>query len=124
MTQMRARSRMGIVRCANRFKDSGPARLQRFAQRTIPILDRALIWVIALGMLLPTMHQSSLGTMMLLAGPRLHPLWNTPLLPLLFLLTCLAMGYAIVVFESVFSSITFGRKPETPMLAVLQKVAV
>lgn len=107
-----------------RFKDSGPPRLQRFAQRTIPILDRALIWVIALGMLLPTMHQSSLGTMMLLAGPRLHPLWNTPLLPLLFLLTCLAMGYAIVVFESVFSSITFGRKPETPMLAVLQKVAV
>jgi Ni/Fe-hydrogenase subunit HybB-like protein len=107
-----------------RFKDSGPPRLQRFARWTIPVLDRALIWVIALGMLLPTMHQSSLGTMMLLAGPRLHPLWNTPLLPLLFLLTCLAMGYAIVVFESVFSSITFHRKPETPMLAVLQKVAV
>jgi Ni/Fe-hydrogenase subunit HybB-like protein len=107
-----------------RFKDSGPAFLQRFARRTIPILDRALIWIIALGMLLPTMHQSSLGTMMLLAGPRLHPLWNTPLLPLLFLLTCLAMGYAIVVFESVFSSIAFSRKPETPMLAVLQKVAV
>ena len=107
-----------------RFKDSGPPRLQRFAQRTIPILDRALIWIIALGMLLPTMHQSSLGTMMLLAGPRLHPLWNTPLLPLLFLLTCLAMGYAIVVFESVFSSAAFRRTPETPMLAVLQKVAV
>lgn len=107
-----------------RFKDSGPPRLQRFAQRTIPILDRALIWIIALGMLLPTMHQSSLGTMMLLAGPRLHPLWNTPLLPLLFLLTCLAMGYAIVVFESAFSSAAFRRTPETPMLAVLQKVAV
>jgi Ni/Fe-hydrogenase subunit HybB-like protein len=107
-----------------RWKDSGPVRLQRFAQRTIPILDRALIWVIALGMLLPTMHQSSLGTMMLLAGPRLHPLWNTPLLPLLFLLTCLAMGYAIVVFESAFSSAAFRRAPETPMLAVLQKVAV
>jgi len=107
-----------------RWKDSGPVRLRRFAQRTIPILDRALIWIIALGMLLPTMHQSSLGTMMLLAGPRLHPLWNTPLLPLLFLLTCLAMGYAIVVFESVFSSVTFRREPETAMLAVLQKVAV
>jgi len=107
-----------------RFKDSGPPLLQRFARRTIPILDRALIWIIALGMLLPTMHQSSLGTMMLLAGPRLHPLWNTPLLPLLFLLTCLAMGYAIVVFESVFSSAAFRREPETPMLAILQKVAV
>ncbi|MFL6247886.1 MAG: NrfD/PsrC family molybdoenzyme membrane anchor subunit [Thermoanaerobaculia bacterium] len=90
----------------------------------IPILNKALPWIIALGMLLPTMHQSSLGTMMLLAGPRLHPLWNTPLLPLLFLLTCLAMGYSVVVFESVFSSVTFNRKPETAMLAVLQKVAV
>lgn len=107
-----------------RWKNTGPPRLQRLAQRTIPILDRALIWIIALGLLLPTMHQSSLGTMMLLAGPRLHPLWNTPLLPLLFLMTCLAMGYAMVVFESVFSSAAFRRKPETPMLAVLQKIAV
>jgi|ERR1051325_1230137 Ni/Fe-hydrogenase subunit HybB-like protein len=94
-----------------------PSRLTR-------ILERSLIWIIALGMLLPTMHQSSLGTMMLLAGPRLHPLWNTPLLPLLFLLTCLAMGYAVVVFESAFSSAVFHRKAETAMLAVLQKVAV
>ena len=37
------------------------------------------------GLLLPTMHQSSLGTMMLLTGPKLHPLWFTPWLPLLFL---------------------------------------
>lgn len=107
-----------------RWKHDGPPRLQRFAQRTIPILDRALIWIIALGMLLPTMHQSSLGAMMMLAGPRLHPLWNTPFLPLLFLVTCLAMGYAMVVFESVFSSVTFGRKPETAMLVLLQKIAV
>lgn len=107
-----------------RWKNSGPPRLQRFVQRTIPILDRALIWIIALGLLLPTMHQSSLGVMMLLAGPRLHPLWNTPFLPLFFLITCLAMGYAMVVFESVFSSVTFGRKPETAMLVLLQKIAV
>ena len=39
--------------------------------------NKALLWIIALGMLLPTMHQSSLGSLMLLAGPRLHPLWHT-----------------------------------------------
>jgi Ni/Fe-hydrogenase subunit HybB-like protein len=87
------------------------------------VLDKALIWVIALGMLLPTMHQSSLGSLMMLAGPKLHPLWLTGWLPLLFLMTCLAMGYSIVVFESVFSSAAFGRKPETPMLINLQKIA-
>ena len=107
-----------------RFRDDGPPWLRRFAARSLPILDKALIWIIALGMLLPTMHQSSLGSLMLLAGPKLHPLWNTPLLPLLFLIVCLAMGYSMVVFESVFSSAAFGRKPETPMLIVLQKIAV
>jgi len=99
-----------------------PAFLERFGIKA-PLLDKALMWIIALGMLLPTMHQSSLGALMLLAGPKLHPLWNTPLLPLLFLMTCLAMGYSIVVFESLFSSRAFGRKPETPMLIKLQNIA-
>jgi Ni/Fe-hydrogenase subunit HybB-like protein len=78
-----------------------------------------LIWIIALGMLLPTMHQSSLGSLILLTGPKLHPLWQTPLLPLLFLVSCIAMGYAAVVFESSLSTIFFRRRPETEMLAGL-----
>ena len=106
------------------FRGARQPRIKRFAERAQPILEKALIWVIALGMLLPTMHQSSLGALMLLAGPKLHPLWHTPLLPGLFLLTCLAMGYSIVVFESVFSSMKFGRKPETPLLTVLQRLAI
>jgi Ni/Fe-hydrogenase subunit HybB-like protein len=75
-------------------------------------------------MLLPTMHQSSLGTMMLLSGPRLHPFWNTPWLPLLFLVSCLAMGYAAVIFESTLSSHFFRRPRETRMLAALSGVMV
>ena len=46
--------------------------------------DRSLTWIIAFAMLLPTMHQSSLGTLMVLSGPRLHELWQTSWLPLLF----------------------------------------
>jgi Ni/Fe-hydrogenase subunit HybB-like protein len=65
------------------------------------------------------MHQSSLGTLMLLAGSRLHILWRTPLLPLMFLASCISMGYAVVVFESAFSSVAFRRKPEIEMLAGL-----
>ena len=91
--------------------------------RVRKVVDKLLIWIIALGMLLPTMHQSSLGSLMMLAGPKLHPLWLTPWLPLFFLVTCLAMGYSMVVFESVFSSARFGRKPDTSMLVNLQKIA-
>lgn len=98
-------------------------KLRAIAEKWQPILDKALLWFIALGMLLPTMHQSSLGSLMLLAGPKLHPLWNTPFLPLFFLMTCITMGYAMVVFESSFSALVFRRPQETPMLLTLQKIA-
>src|SRR5678816_1715756 len=73
-------------------------------------------WCIV-GILLPTMHQSSLGALMLIAGPRLHPLWNSGWLPLLFLLSCIGMGYAAVVFEALLSSWMFKTRPEREMLS-------
>jgi Ni/Fe-hydrogenase subunit HybB-like protein len=100
-----------------------PAFLEKFGRKPWPIFEKSLIWIIALGMLLPTMHQSSLGSLMSLAGPRLHPLWNTGFLPLFYLMTCLAMGYAVVVIESAFSSAAFKHKVETGMLNKLATFA-
>ena len=57
--------------------------------------------------------------MLLLSGPRLHPLWNTIMLPLLFLTSCIAMGFAMVVIESALSARMLGRRPEIDMLAGL-----
>ena len=94
-----------------------------FATKALRFVDKGGVWIIALGILLPTMHQSSLGTMMLLAGPRLHPLWFTPWLPFLFLVSCLVMGYGIVVCEASFAAKAFGRPRETAMLGRLAKVA-
>lgn len=105
-----------------KYKDGDHLALRRVARTALPALNKASIWIVALGLLLPTMHQSSLGTLMLLADSRLHELWRTPLLPLLFLLTCVSMGYAVVVFESAFSAIAFKRRPETAMLASLAAV--
>ena len=99
-------------------------RVRRFSVWAQPRLSRALIRIVALGLLLPTMHQSSLGSLMLLAGPRLHPLWNTPFLPLLFLISCVGMGYAAVVIEGALSSLLLERKPERAMLAGLARVVV
>lgn len=92
---------------------------RRISAAGLPFMKRALVWVIALGLLLPTMHQSSLGSLMLLAGPRLHELWNTPLLPLLFLVSCVGMGYAAVVMEGALASSVLKRRPEREMLAGL-----
>jgi len=70
---------------------------------------------------LPTMHQSSLGSVILLAGPRLHPLWHTGWLPLLFLISCIAMGYGVVVLESMISGRAFRLPRENKMLGRLGK---
>lgn len=85
-------------------------------------LERALPLVAALGILLPSMHQSSLGTLMVIAGHKLSPLWQTNLLPLFFLLSAIAMGFAVTAVESILSSLAFGRSFETPMLGKLARV--
>ncbi|HET9481643.1 MAG TPA: Ni/Fe-hydrogenase cytochrome b subunit [Candidatus Polarisedimenticolia bacterium] len=107
-----------------RWKDAEVTSLRRFARAVLPLLDKYLVWIIALGLLLPTMHQSSLGTLMILTGWKLHAFWQTPLLPLLFLLSCMVMGYSVVVFESSLANWLFGRKPETRMLSALSGAMV
>jgi Ni/Fe-hydrogenase subunit HybB-like protein len=100
------------------------SRIRRFSAWAHPLISKSLVWIVALGLLLPTMHQSSLGSLMLLSGPRLHPLWNTPLLPLLFLVSCVGMGFAAVVVEAAISSIWLKRRPEVDMLAGVGRATV
>jgi Ni/Fe-hydrogenase subunit HybB-like protein len=85
-------------------------------------VNKLLIFFIALGILLPTMHQSSLGSVMILAGNKLSPLWWTPALPLIFLISAVTMGYSVVIFESTLSALGFKRPFETDMLAKLSLV--
>jgi Ni/Fe-hydrogenase subunit HybB-like protein len=85
-------------------------------------LNRLIFVFIALGILLPTMHQSSLGTMMLAAGYKLSPLWRTGFLPLLFLISALFMGYAVVVFETSVSTLIFSLPRETRILSKISKI--
>ena len=85
-------------------------------------VGRAMFFFIALGTVLPMMHQSSLGTMLVVWGVQVHPLWQTPLQPLLYLLSAITMGYAVVLFESCLTSSAYRRKIETHMLTPLAKV--
>ncbi|HCR4033336.1 Ni/Fe-hydrogenase cytochrome b subunit [Morganella morganii] len=63
-------------------------------------LNKIMFFVIALGALLPAMHQSSMGSLMIAAGHKVYPLWQSyEMLPLFSLLTAFIMGFSIVVFE-------------------------
>ena len=98
-------------------------KLGRYARWLQPKLETALPFLIALGVLLPTMHQSSLGGLYLLSSI-LHPLWHTSLLPLLFLITCLMMGYSGVVIQDALTRMILHRPQENDILPRLSKIVV
>jgi Ni/Fe-hydrogenase subunit HybB-like protein len=92
-------------------------------EKLLRILDKGLnktIFVfIILGVVLSTLHQSSLGTLMVIAGQKMHPLWQTPVLPLLFLLSAISVGFPMVIFESLTASKSLGLKQEMEVLTPL-----
>jgi len=92
-------------------------------------LDKPLEWIhrisvpmMILGVLLSTLHQSSLGSLFLIVPEKLYPLWYSPILPLLFYVSAIAVGLAMTIFESWHSSRAFGRALELPLLASLGRV--
>lgn len=100
-----------------------PVFLEKFEKKDLQKkLGKWMFLVIALGALLPSMHQSSLGSMLIVLGTQLNPLWQTLLIPLLYLMTAISVGYGIVIFESTISAIGFKRPFELGILAKLSKV--
>lgn len=103
-----------------------PAFLERIGnKKLLGILNKVLFFFIAIGMLLPTMHQSSLGSLLIAMGHKVDPIWQVwHFQPLLALITALTMGFSIVIFEGSFASLGFNRASETPMLKGIGKIIV
>jgi Ni/Fe-hydrogenase subunit HybB-like protein len=84
-----------------------------------------IMWVfIIAGVVLSCMHQSSLGSLMLIAPTKLHPLWYTPILPLLFLVSAITVGYPMVVFETTLATSSMKLDPEMKILTPLTRITV
>ena len=87
------------------------------------VLLKGRLPLVIAGIGLSTLHQSSLGSLFLIMPFRLHPLWYSPLLPLLFLVSAIALGMMMVIFESHLTAWLYRRKPETAALAPLGSAA-
>jgi len=102
-----------------------PVVLEKLGSRKILRLIRsATIPLVIAGILLSTLHQSSLGTLFLIVPDKLHPLWYTNLLPLHFFLSAVSVGFAMVILESCLSSRLFNRSLETHIIADLGQFMV
>lgn len=87
-----------------------------------PRMAKALPFFIAAAIVLPSMHQSSLGGLLLIATTKVHPLWHTALIPTLFLISCLSMGFGTVVVLVNLLKVTWGAQHDQKVLAGLSKV--
>jgi Ni/Fe-hydrogenase subunit HybB-like protein len=90
--------------------------------RPMEWIHKISVPLMIVGVLLSTLHQSSLGSLYLIVPEKLYPLWYTPLLPLMFYISSIGVGLAMTIFESWHSSRAFGRALELPLLASMARV--
>ena len=100
-----------------------PPVLDRFGlQKYQKPYNKILFIIVALGIILPTMHQSGLGAIIIAAGEKISPLWQTPWIGFLFLASAIIMGFAVVIFEGALTVLGLGRRLELHLYRRLAKL--
>jgi Ni/Fe-hydrogenase subunit HybB-like protein len=90
-----------------------PPALEHFGKKQwLKTFYRSLFVILSLGIVLPTMHQSGLGAIIVVAGDKISPLWQTSWISLIFLMSAILMGFAIVIFEGALTVLGMGRRLE------------
>jgi len=87
------------------------------------LLKKFAIPLVIVGIVLSTLHQSSLGSLFLIAPYRVHPLWYSPMIWVLFFVSAIGLGLMTVTAESFFSSWYFGHKLRVDLLSGFGKAA-
>lgn len=91
-------------------------RLRHGVETAERVLHKFFPVIIAAAYLLPAMHQSSLGALMLLAGQRVHPLWQTPFLPLLYVGAAAFMSFGCVAGTTMLCCLVWKRAMDMDVL--------
>jgi Ni/Fe-hydrogenase subunit HybB-like protein len=77
------------------------------ARRAHKILSGMTIAAVIFGITLSTLHQSGLGALYLMAKDKIHPLWYSEFIPILFLVSSIFAGLSMVIFEGTISHKVF-----------------
>jgi Ni/Fe-hydrogenase subunit HybB-like protein len=97
-----------------------PMVLERFGfQKPLKLLRMVQTPLVILGVIVSVVHQSALGMFYVLVPGKLHPLWYTSLLPVLFFVSSIAAGLAMTIFESTMSARHFNHSLERPLIFAL-----
>jgi Ni/Fe-hydrogenase subunit HybB-like protein len=98
---------------------------EKFGKQKLLRIQRAVTMpVVVAGILLSTLHQSSLGSLFLIVPGKLHALWYSPILPALFFVSALCVGLAMLIVMSHISARAFGHEFRLPLLRGLGEILV
>ncbi len=85
---------------------------------------RMVIGLTIFGVILSVLHQSALGAMFLLAPGKLHPLWYSPYLPVLFFISAISAGLCMVIFVSQLTRYFFKNRTDHEYLGSLDNITL
>jgi Ni/Fe-hydrogenase subunit HybB-like protein len=95
---------------------------RELVEKAEKIMLRFYPFVVGLAYVLPAMHQSSLGALMLLAGNRVNTLWQTPMLPLFYVWAAAFMGFSCVAGTLLFCTLVWRRKLDVEVLSEMNRI--
>ena len=102
-----------------------PVLLERFhLTKALKVVKAITIPLVIAGILLSMLHQSSLGSLYLIVPEKMHPFWYSPMLPVFFFVSALAVGMGMTIVESYLSARAFNKTLETPLLKDLSRMMV
>jgi Ni/Fe-hydrogenase subunit HybB-like protein len=98
---------------------TGNERARAFLRFVSPGIRRIYPFAIIGAYVIPLMHQSSLGGLLLLAGDKINPLWQSPSMPWLYLIAAVLCGFAFTIFLLLIACLRYGRKLDGGVLSEL-----
>jgi Ni/Fe-hydrogenase subunit HybB-like protein len=107
------------------FLEFLPMALEKFRwAKLLSVIRKVSLPIMILGVLLSTLHQSSLGSLFLIIPTKMSLIWYSPYLPVYFFLTAVGVGFAMVIFESFLSARAFNRALEMDLLSLAGLISV
>src|SRR5210317_1248942 len=107
------------------FLEFSPAALEWLGlKKARNIIIKLTLLLTIFGVVLSTLHQSSLGALFLIAPSKLHPLWYSPYIPIYFFVTSIIAGLSMVIFESTLSHRYFADKMDEAHLKEKDDIAL
>jgi Ni/Fe-hydrogenase subunit HybB-like protein len=100
------------------FLEFSPVILEKFKWKKILRLVRIIsLPLMIIGVILSTLHQSSLGSLFLILPTKMSPLWFSEMLPVYFYLSAIGVGFAMIIFEAFLSARAFNKEVEMDLLS-------